>query len=640
MSAPARSFRSLSDKRFFPPLRAAADLLLIAVIVISLNISAGIFFRGARIDLTERNLYSLAEGAKRLISQMERKITIRLFFSKRLAASYPALFAQGERVADLLRQMAALSDGKIALEIIDPEPFSAEEDRAIAYGVRGIPTREGELLYFGLHGVSAFGGEERIPFFSPMREDYQQYDIARLIEALARPRKEALGLVTSLPFDTGAGGLPAAMEGRAKPFALYQEMRERFDLTFLEQDFRVVPDRLRVLMVAHPKPLSEATLYAIDQFVMRGGRLLLFLDPWSELSLVSSGGELLRGSRRQSDLKPLLESWGILYSPEEVVADRARAMRVAAGGDPRDPLADYVLWLALEGESIGRDAITSQLDRVHLASAGRLRAAPDYQGAVHPLLMSSADSAILPPPASLKSASPRALLESFAPQGERHILAARFSGSFKSAFAKPPPDPAEKPDALAEAPRPDPIARTAEGEIVIFADSDLFDDRFWVAREAFPTGEALRPIADNGKIVMNAIDWLMGSDALIALRARERARRPFLKMEELRQRAEERYRAEERALEKRVAEIEKAISDNAREGEGRLDAGRLDAAAAASDMRAALLKSRRALRDVRGKLRADMENLANRLLFLNIALTPFLVLAAALLLTLWRRRRQ
>ena len=618
---------TMMDDPLILSLKTAAALSLVAVIFVSLNISAGILLPNAKMDLTERELHTLSEGAKNLIHQMERPVTLRLFFSKRQAAQYPALLAQGERTARMLRQMASLSNGKIKLQILDPEPFSEEEDRAIAYGMRGIASKDGALLYFGLYGANDRLGQEAIPFFSPAREDYQEYDMARLIEALGSAEKKTIGLATSLPFDTGAGGLPAAMEGRAKPFAIYQEMRERFDLTFLEQEFREIPKRVQILIIAHPKPLSEATLYAIDQFLMRGGRLLLFLDPWSELSLVSSQGRTLRGSRRQSDLKPLLQSWGILYSPKEVVADRGRAMQVAEGGDPRNPLAQYVLWLALEGESIAKDPITRDLDIIHLASAGRLKVSENYKGAFHPLLTSSKDSAILPPPSALKSAQPRDLLENFVPSGENHILAARFSGPFQSAFAKAPSDMKPNQEALPQAPLPDHIARTEKGEIIIFADADLFDDRFWVVREASPAGDILQPIADNAKIVMNAMDWLTGSETLIALRAREKARRPFLKMRDLQRQAEKRYLAQARALERQVAEIERNIREGARTADS------------SSAMRAALLRSRRALRETRRELRADREKLRARLLFLNIALAPSLVIAAALLAALWRRRQ-
>ncbi|PKQ04058.1 MAG: ABC transporter, partial [Alphaproteobacteria bacterium HGW-Alphaproteobacteria-11] len=262
-------------------------LVLLAVLFLAVNLFSNIVFRSARIDLTENRLYTLSEGTNEVVAKIEEPITLRFFYSERLANDYPRIRTYAGHVRDLLQEIRNRSDGQLRLEVIEPEPFSEQEDLAMSLGLKGAPTAQGDIIYFGLVGTNSVDGLEAIPFFTDEREQYLEYDIARMIQNLSRPARPVLGIVTNLPLDTGTGGLMSAMRGESLPFMIYEELRDRFELEYLEQQFKAVPSKIDVLMVAHPRELDEATLYAVDQFVMRGGRVLAFIDPHSEVSLTA-----------------------------------------------------------------------------------------------------------------------------------------------------------------------------------------------------------------------------------------------------------------------------------------------------------------------------------------------------------------
>ncbi len=630
--------------------RSAAAFLLLAVIFAAATTCAQNLFQAQRLDLTERRLYTLSPGTRAGLQKLEEPIRLRFFFSRQAAAPYPALRRAARQVRGLLAEMRAQARGKLIVQIIDPAPFSEAEDRALAYGLQALPVEDGEALFFGLAGSNLVDGLEVIPLFSPAREDALEYDIMRLIQALARPRRPRLGLVTSLPLDTGPAGLPAALEGRARPYLAYQELARDFQIRFLEQDFRRVPPDIALLVIVHPKPLSPSTLYAIDQFVMRGGRILAFLDPNSELSRrAGPGGQILRGSHKRSNLRPLLAAWGVDFDSAHVLGDRQLAKPVAASGRPAAALRDYLLWIDLGREEMPADIITGGLERITLATAGRLRPRPavlQASGArFQPLLVSSAEAMLFPVERLAENATPDALLAEFTPAGQPYILAARLTGPLASAFpAGPPPDsPAqEKPED-----RPEHLARTAErpAHLIVVGDADLFDDRFWA--QSWPGQNVIVPFADNGRFILNAVDHLLGSEELISLRARPFAARGFERVARLRARARRESRARERGLQEKIATLEERARARALPGGGRAGGGPSGAPVLSEEERRAaagagreLAEARAQLRAVQAELRREIDQLAAWIRFLNIGAMPLLVALLALAAAAVRARRR
>ncbi len=625
-------------------------LVLLALLFLAVNMFSNVMFRTARVDLTENGLYTVSEGTKEVAASIDEPITLRFFYSEKLANDFSRIRIYAGHVRDMLEEMRARSGGKIRLEVIDPEPFSEEEDLAMSLGLKGAPTQSGDIIYFGLVGTNSVDGLESIPFFTDEREQYLEYDIARMVQNLSRPERPVLGIVTNLPLDTGTGGLMSAMRGDSQPFMIYEELRDRFELEFLEQQFEAVPSRVDVLLIAHPKPLDPRTLYAIDQFVMRGGHVLAFVDPHSEVSLTAGpNGEPVRGYTEMSDLGPLLESWGVHYDPTKIVGDRAIAQRVRTGMDARRQESDYVIWLAVPRANVAADDIvTSDVVRLNLGTVGHLTPAEGATTKFSPIVFSSEDAKLYDVDYVKTGPRPDDLLRDFKPSGERYTIAARISGPVKSAFDAQPEATAFDEDGRpmqrksGEKAGPHIAASQGDANIIVFADSDIFDDRFWVRTDSYLGERIAQPIADNAVFIMSAIDNLMGSNELISLRARDKIDRPFTVVEELRRSAERRFLAEQEALEKRVAEAERKLTELQIGGAQGQEAGPSEAEAAAIDrFRAELLESRKKLREVQRDLRRDVETLGANLRFVNIALVPLLlaVLAAGAGVLRYRRRK-
>src|SRR3569833_148854 len=248
---------------------AVAALILAVIIFVCVNIAATAWITTAKLDLTENGQFTLADGTRNIIAKIPEPITLKFYFSKKVAADYAQTRAYAGRVHDLLAEYAALSHGKIILQEIDPEPFTPEEDEATGAGLSGAPTDSGETVYFGLVGTNRIDGKEVIPYFTTEREQFLEFDLSTLIYHLSSPEKPVLGIVSTLPMDTGPGGMAAAMQGSAQPYAIYTELQQTYTTQMIEPTANSIPANVSVLMVVHPSSLSAAMLYAIDQFVQQ-----------------------------------------------------------------------------------------------------------------------------------------------------------------------------------------------------------------------------------------------------------------------------------------------------------------------------------------------------------------------------------
>jgi ABC-type uncharacterized transport system involved in gliding motility auxiliary subunit len=561
---------------------------------------------------------------------------------------YSGVRAYGARVRDLLKEYAGIAGNNLKLEIIDPEPLSEQEDIAVAQGVTGAPTPNGEKIYFGLVGTNTVNGREVIPFFLEDREQYLEFDITNLIYKLMRDKKPKIGVVTNLPFDTGTGGMIAAMQGQSRPFMIYEQIRESFDVEFLEQDFDRVPADIDVVMIAHPKPLNDKTQYALDQFIMRGGRALVFLDPWSELSQLSAGpdGQPLEGSTPSSatSIEKLTNSWGVSIDPKHVIGVRDRAQRVQFGGD----VADYVAWVALTVYDMDRkDLITAQLTDINLATIGGIKQTKGATTTLSPLLQTSDDTMEIDVAKVRGSPNPDELLRDFAKSGERFTVAARIQGPIKSAFPNgAPAESAPTPGTNAK-PLPAHLKETkGAANIILVADSDIFNDSFWVQAQELQGQRVAVPVADNASFVLNAIEKLTGSEDLISLRSRGSSNRPFTVVDNLRRRAEQNYLRQEQQLQQkleatqtRLAELEGRRSAAPKPGAQPHEILTPEQEAEIEKFRAELVETRTALRDVQRRLRTDIDRLGNWLAAINILLVPLMLGGTALVLAIFRRRK-
>jgi ABC-type uncharacterized transport system involved in gliding motility auxiliary subunit len=607
------------------------------------NILVNNGLRDIRIDLTEARLYTLSDGTRNVLKSIPEPITLRFFFSDKLASNAPQLKQYGTRVRELLERYAALAGGKIRLEVIDPEPFTEAEDRAVQAGLQGAQLAGGSL-YFGLVGSNALDQQQAIPFFQADKEQFLEYDLTKLVYALSNPAKPTVGILGALPLEYGPGGMMAAMRGQMQPYLVLEQIKQFFQVKMLDASKpEEIDDKISTLVLAHPKDLSPQAQYAIDQYVLKGGRLIVFADPYSETMAAMPNpmtGRPMPGGDQSSLLPELFKAWGIEVVPGKFVADLAMAQRVQTGRPGPAAVADYIPWLAIPGERLSHDdVVTAELTQINTASMGSIRKLEAGATTVTPLITSS-NRAMLMDVADLQGdPNPQVLAEKFKASGETYILAARISGPARTAFPNGAPasdKPADaKPTAVQVVESVKPI------NVLLVADADLLDDRFWVRTQQMMGQSMYVPIAANADLLVNAIDNMSGSGDLIGLRSRGRSQRPFEVIDNMRRQAEQQFLARQRALEQKLETTQKQLADLQSKAQDQSNALlSAEQEAAIATFRDDLLTTRRELRGVQRELNRDIESLQLVVKFINIGLMPLLAaLVAVGLAIVWRRRR-
>jgi ABC-type uncharacterized transport system involved in gliding motility auxiliary subunit len=630
---------------------SVGGIVLAFVLFVALNIVSNAMLGAAHLDLTADRLYTLSSGTRAQLAKIGEPITLRFYFSDKLGREIPSYAVYAGRVREMLREYQAAARGKIRLEIIDPAPFSDAEDRAVGLGLQGVPVNQGgDLVYFGLAGSNTVDKDEAIPFFQPERERFLEYDITKLIFNLTVTKKPAVGVLSTLPLQGQFRGMNAPPE----PWAIYTQLSQFFELRMLDRDIAKIPGEIGVLLIVHPNLMTDKTLYAIDQFVLRGGRAMVFVDPHAEGELTRPGPAAQTGlTGSTTALKPLFNAWGLEVVEGKVAGDRQAARRVNAGTETRVRAVDYLAWLALREDAFNHaDILTSQLNIIQMGSAGILKAKAGATTTLTPLIQTSAQSTQIDVDKVKMQPDPAAILANFKSDDTRYILATRVSGPVKTAFPDGPPlEPKKEGEENKE---PAPVAPPGEQikesrapvNLIVVADTDMLEDRFWAQVQDFFGQRVVIPSASNGDFVVNAIDNLLGSDEMISLRTRGQSARPFTMVQEIQRDAELKFRAKERELTEKLRDTEKKLGEL--QGQGAPGQGGSESRTiltreqqeAIEQFRGELLAIRRELRDVQHELRRDIEGLEMVLKFVNIAVIPILVGIAAILIGLVRMRRR
>ena len=606
-------------------LYSSSALAVLAVLFVVLTMLSGIVFQGWRLDLTENNAYTLSEGTRSIVQSLDQPLRLRLYFSDSASEDLPQIRSYADRVWELMQELAAQSSGMVELERIDPEPFSEAEDDASRYGLEAVPLNQaGDVLYLGVVGTNAVDGLEVLPFLSPNKEASLEYDLARMISTLNQPELPRVGLISGLQM---SGGFDMQTGQRTPSWAVYDQWNELFDLTTVETDTDALPEDLDALVVVHPKDLSGEILLAIDQFVLNGGRLLAFVDPYAEADPGENPGDPAARftAERSSTLRPLFEAWGISMDTEQFVADLGRALQVTV--QQGQPPVRHPAILGLTGDDLSdRDIVSADLESVNVASAGSLVDADEEAGVGFEALMrSSARSGLLATERLRMANDPSSLIDELGMDERRHVLAARLSGQADTAY----------PERIGE-------AGVSSGQVnaIVVADTDLLSDNMWVQRQSFLGSTILNPFADNGALAVNAVENLLGDADLISIRSRATSTRTFDLVEDLRRQAEARLRETEQQLEAELREAENRLTQlQQARGDSDLSILTKEQEAEIDRFMDQRLEIRRQLRQVRRELDEEIEALGTRIKIINIVLVPLLVTAIALFVA-WRRRRQ
>ena len=621
---------------------SASSLVLLGVaFIIAVSISNQLF-KGWRIDLTENGLYTLSDGTRNLLAGIEEPINLYFYFSDTATAGMPTLRSYANRIREMLEEFVDQAGGKIHLTVIDPLPFSEMEDRAAQFGLQGVNLgTTPDPVYMGLAGTDSLDNEEIIPFFQPDKEAFLEYDIAKLVSALAHPQRVVIGLVSGVEM---TGSFDPQFQRMTQPWVVYQQADQLFEIRNLGTNFDEITDEINLLWIVQPRNLANSTLYAIDQFIMRGGKAMIFVDPVADVDPASVEGmpQGMPPMGQGSDLPALFKAWGVEFSADQVVADAQLALQIT--GRDRRAIRHYGYLGVTSDHMSADDIITADLNVVHLANAGYLKLADDSPATMEPLLMSSAATQAMPATQFSFLPDPTSLQNGFVPSGEEYVLAARISGTLPSAFPDGPPPMAvssEDGDTPAEDTLTGHLTQSVEPvNLVIVGDVDMLGDHLWVQVQNFFGQQIANAFASNGAFVINALENLSGSSDLIGVRSRASFTRPFTRVDKLRVDAETRFRATEERLQNELDETEKRLGElqAAREDSGNIlltpeQQAEIDRFV---DQRASIRKE---LRAVQRGLDQDIERLGTILKIINIGLVP-LLLTVFVLIVVWRRNRR
>lgn len=600
------------------------QLLILAVIFLlsSVIISQSGLFSRLRVDLTENDLFTLNEGTVNILKGIDEKIHLRLFYSDQATENIPMLRTYHKRVVDFLEELERYGSGKLKVTMIDPVTFSEEEDQASQYGLQALPVGEGgENVFFGIAGSNALDDLETIPFLQPDREAFLEYDIAQLIYNLNNPKKRTIGVMSELPllgsFDPQQGQITGQI--------IFEQLKDMYEVVPVETTAQSISG-VDLLLVVHPKNLTEATLFAIDQFVMNGGRLMVFVDPMAQAQEVPADPQnpmaQLQGDR-SSDLSVLFNAWGIGFDKTKVILDSQQAVSIQSAQGQAIRHLGINSW---DADNFNQsDIVTSDLSSLNTALAGVFTSA---EGRLLPILESTEQSMLTSNDAMSLLFNPSALFQTFNADDQTYTLAARLQGSIKSAF----PNGIEGQSSVAK--------EIDQAHIVVVADVDVLFDRMWVRAQNFFGRQVYSNFADNGSLINNLIDNMTGSADLIQVRARGTSNRPFDKVNELKRVSEQKYRETESQLLQQLRETEAKLNElQSIKGQENQLLINQEQQQEIAKFKQRKLEVRKKLREVKRNLNKDIEALGTKMKFINIALLPILLTLMVVFLS-WRKSKR
>ena len=597
-----------------------------------------------RFDLTADGLYTLSPGTRQIIDSAHRPLWLTLYFSQHATRDLPQLRSYEQRVNEMLQEMVARSHGRIRLQVVDPVPYSDDEASAEGNGLTPISGgTNGERVFFGLVGTTrrpanADAASDMapdapddttgkpidrtlpIPFFDPGRETFLEYDVAKLLYQLSEPEKPRIGVITSLPI------MGDPVQG-TQPWTVMRQLQQLFDVEILDQDkLQHIDKNIQVLLLIHPKNMSTDAQYALDQYVLGGGHLAVFVDPFAESDPTPLLDDVTSATNNHSsNLSRLFADWGVAYNPDQVVLDRARALQIElAGANLAHPGM-----LGLGAQELNRDdVVTASLQRVNVSSAGHFDLLPNANTRLIPLMQSSADAEVVPTQRVVEATgNPSSLLQNYQPQNQNYVIAARLRGPFASAF----PEFAKRPRHLA--------ASQANAEVILVADTDMLTDRLWLETQSYLGQPMLTALASNGEFITNLVDNLSGSSALLSIRRRSSSQRPFTRVLELQNAADRKFLQKKQELQSELADTKQRL-DELQPAKGTNNSS--TSTEQKNEIEQFLqreLEISKELRDVQQQLNAEIDALGMRLKVINIVLLPTLIVVFGVLYG-WRRTRR
>ena len=614
---------------------SGTGLLLAVCLFIATIVLANTALTTWRIDLTQNKLFTLSKGTINILNNLEEPVQLDFYFSQKAMNDFPLLANYGIRVRDMLEELATHAHGKLILNIIEPETFSEAEDQAVASGLRTVSvSANSDRVYFGLVGTNSTDDEKVIPFFQTNRESALEYDLTKLIYNLAYPDKRIVGVYSQLPIIGKKG------DQTAPTWTIINALKEFFEIINLNENIDALNQKIDVLMLVHPKKLNTETLYAIDQYLLKGGKAIIFLDPLAEQDRTQPDAASPSVMPiLYSYLDEILEKWGLKISKEKIVADINAAMRVQASG-PRGPQEiDYLPWLRLTEKNFNsEDFSTSELNVLHMGTVGAIEniEGEEIKVEVTPLIQTSKQSTKLERDLILFQRDPSVILNNFKSDEKNLLIAARIKGKVQTVFPDGLPVDENKEQLM-----DDDFINEGNINVILVSDTDILADHFWIRKQDMLGVSVPQPISNNGDFVINSIENLSGSTDLISLRGRGKYSRPFVRVETIRKQAESEFREREKELQVALQETENEIRKLQQE-QGNEKSYLLNnkLTAEIEKFRNERLATRKELRSVQHDLRKNIEKLGSQLRFINIGLIPLLITLLALIIGIYRANKR
>jgi len=630
----------MKHKKLEAVLYSTIGIVVVLVVVIAINVIAGAF--KARVDITADKLFTLSPGTKAILKKLDSPVEVRFYFSRsdKNLPSWAPNFARN--VEDLLAEFEQNAKGNLVIKKFDPQPDSDAEDLAMNDGVERQMTANGEEFFLGL-AVSLDPLRVALPALMPARERLLEYDVARAIGRVLSTNKPIVGVISPLPM-FGQQMNPMMMQmGRQpqRPWVAITELQNDFDVRQLPMETDKIDDDIQVLVVAQPRDISEKALFAIDQFVLRGGKLLALLDAMSLIDRPQGGNpmqQMMPGGG--STLEPLLKTWGVSFENTKVVADMTFARELSFQEGGRQQLMPT--WLFINPQGINQnDIVTSQIDNLLFPSAGTFVGTP-AEGLKKTVLLKSTKQSQLVDGMSAQFGG-REIADKFKPSGTEYELAIRLQGKFKTAFPDGPPDEAksddEKKEDKKDEKKPASLKESKQdGVVVLIGDSDFIYDNFCV--RMLPMFGIAQPINGNLNLFQNIVEQLAGDSNLIGVRSRATILRPFTVVKQKEAEAQQRFQNEIVRLQSELEETQRQLN----ELQGQKEPGQRfflskEQQDKITEFRKKEADARKNLKQVRKDLRREIDSLENTLKWANIAGMPLLVSIAGLLIAYIHRQR-
>ncbi len=597
-----------------------AGVLLLLGILIAFN--AVLRPMRARVDVTEDKLYTLSDGTKQLLGELDRDVTLKFYFSKSNDRLPVPMKNFAARVRDLLKEYESRSGGYLVVEEFDPKPDSDEEEWAQRYGLQGQALDmfgAGGQLYFGIVAVSG-NREAAIPVLAQSAEPRLEYLLTRMVSEVASEKQAKVGIMSALPVNGSGAANPYMMQqGGSAKWALISEIERQNDVEPIDMTATNIAEDIDTLVVIHPAEISDDTLYALDQFVLRGGHLLAFTDPMCITAMDGANPQMMQMGQMpqtESDLNRLTSAWGIEMITGQLAADEAAASLLNAGNGQAQRNA---AWLSLRAPHINHDDVaTGSLNEMMLPFAGAFEGSVSNGLAKTELLFTEDDGFTVSAAAARSGNLGRALTR------KRLPIAVRLTGTFQTAF----PD---KHDGLKES--------TAPGVVILVADTDLLADRFATQTMNLFGQSIVQPRNDNFSFAVNMVEQLCGSEALIGLRSRNSFDRPFDRVIDLEKQAAFKWQSEEERLNQKLQSTQQRLASLQRTQEdGQQTFLNPEQQTEVKKFREEVFQTQQSLKEVRKNLRSDIEQLGVRLKVLNIAGIPLLVALFGIGRGLWMKK--